>query len=183
MDVAFVAFDGMTALDLVSVYDPVTRLAVLGLVELEWSLCALTSEVTDDRGLTMLVDCVEEPLDEFDLVIVPGGRATRHLRYDEEMVEWIATACEAEMVASVCSGALLLGAAGLLEGYQATTHPAALGLLKDYGALPVRSRVVDQGARVTSGGVTAGIDLGLHLVERLAGFEARQRIARQMDYV
>ena len=84
--------------------------------------------------------------------------------------------------ASVCTGALLLGAAGFLAGKSATTHPSALRELEPYCGEVRTDRVVDAGGVVTAGGVTAGIDLGLHLVRRLAGTEACRRIARQMDY-
>jgi cyclohexyl-isocyanide hydratase len=83
---------------------------------------------------------------------------------------------------SVCTGSLLLGAAGFLRGLTATTHPSALKELEPYCDQVVRQRIVDQGAVVTAGGVSTSIDLGLHLVERLAGAEARARVARQMDY-
>jgi cyclohexyl-isocyanide hydratase len=84
---------------------------------------------------------------------------------------------------SVCTGALLLGAAGFLAGKRATTHPNAFEELKPYCATVIAARrIVDEGEVVTARGVTASIDLGLHLVERIAGREARARIAKQMDY-
>src|SRR5262249_44536581 len=114
--------------------------------------------------------------------VVPGGQGTRALQHDPAFVGWLRTAADVPLKASVCTGALLLGAAGFLAGRPATTHPAAMQELARYCGEVRSERVVDAGGVVTSGGVTAGIDLGLHLVRRLAGAEAMLRVARQMDY-
>jgi len=92
------------------------------------------------------------------------------------------TAEPARPKASVCTGSLLLGAAGFLKGRRATTHPNALEALKTYCATVVAARVVDEGDVITAVGVTSAVDLGLTLVARIAGEEARERIAEQMDY-
>lgn len=91
-------------------------------------------------------------------------------------------ASTARLKISVCTGALLLGAAGFLQGTRATTHPGALKELEQYCREVVQERVVDEGDTITAGGVSSAIDVGLHLVERLAGPDARVRIAAQMDY-
>ena len=101
---------------------------------------------------------------------------------DAAFLDWLRTASEVPLKASVCTGSLLLGAAGFLVGKRATTHPSAVAELAPFCAEVVEDRIVDEGNTVTAGGVTAAIDLGLHLVERLAGTEARSRAARQMDY-
>jgi cyclohexyl-isocyanide hydratase len=183
MKAALVVFDGMTALDFIGFYDPLTRLKSMKLMpELEWRICARRPQVTDDRGLSLSADLVAEPLEGFDLVFVPGGHATRTLQHDRPFVEWISTAQRADLKISVCTGALLLGAAGFLRGLRATTHPGAFEELAPYCAEVVQERIVDTGAVVTAGGVAASIDLGLHIVQRLGGAQARERIARQMDY-
>ena len=183
MRAAFVIFDRMTALDFVGVYDPLGRLRTMNLLPgFEWSVCAPTERVTDDRGLRFLPDRVGGPLTDFDLLVVPGGYGTRELRTDPRFREWLRTADAVPLKASVCTGALLLGAAGFLAGKPATTHPSAMEELRPYCAEVRTERVVDAGGVVTAGGVTAAIDLGLHLVERLAGAEARRRAAVQMDY-
>ncbi|MCK5913732.1 MAG: DJ-1/PfpI family protein, partial [Desulfuromusa sp.] len=92
------------------------------------------------------------------------------------------TAAPVPLKASVCSGSLLLGAAGFLRGKKATTHPKAYTELARYCAKVSKERIVDEGDVITARGVTSAIDLGLHLVERLAGKETRIEIARQMDY-
>lgn len=183
MKAALVVFDGMTALDFFGFYDPVTRLKSMAIdPAFEWRLCARSPEVTDDRGARFAAGSVGEDLGGFDLVFVPGGFGTRALQRDAAFVEWIATAAPARLKVSVCTGALLLGAAGFLRGRRATTHPNAYAELAPYCAAVLDERVVDEGDVVTARGVSSSIDLGLHVVERLAGAEARARIARQMDY-
>jgi len=183
MYAALIIFDGMTSLDFVGFYDPVTRLKTMNLMpDFYWQICALKSRITDDRGLRFQAHSVGEPLTGYDLIFVPGGFATRALQHDRLFVEWLKTAAAVQMKTSVCTGALLLGAAGFLEGRRATTHPAALTELAPYCAAVLKERVVDDGSVITAGGVSSSLDLGLHVVERLAGAEARATIARQMDY-
>ncbi len=183
MKTAFVIFDGMTVMDFIGIYDPLTRLKSMKIMpEFEWNVCALRAEVADDKGLRILPDSVGKSLSGYDLIVAPGGMGTRSLQHDQTFVDWLKGAEGAKLKASVCTGALLLGAAGFLKGRRATTHPGALEELKPYCARVVTERIVDEGNVVTAGGVTAGIDLGLHLVERFAGAEARARVAKQMDY-
>ena len=183
MKTAFILFDQMTALDFVGVYDPLTRLHSMRVMpEFEWALCAFTQEITDDRGLRFAPDKVAEPLDGYDLIVVPGGFGTHSLQHDDAFLDWLRTADAVPLKTSVCTGALLLGAAGFLNGKRATTHPNNFDELAPYGTHVIDARVVDEGDVVTARGVTSAIDLGLHLVERLAGEAARTRIAKQMDY-
>jgi cyclohexyl-isocyanide hydratase len=185
MKAAFVIFDRMTSLDFIGFYDPVTRLQSMKIMhELEWHICAMAQNVVDDRGLRMEVDVdiVATPLDGYDMVFVPGGFGTRTLQHDRAFVDWLKTAESARLKVSVCTGALLLGAAGFLRGRRATTHPSAYTELQAYCRSVVHDRVVDEGDIVTAGGVSSALDAGLHVVQKLAGAEARSRIATQMDY-
>jgi transcriptional regulator GlxA family with amidase domain len=183
MNAALIVFDNMTALDFVGFYDAVTRLQTMKIQpEFEWTICARQAQVRDDRGLAMAVDSVSESLADYDMLYVPGGYGTRILQHDRAFVDWLRTASSAPLKVSVCTGSLLLGAAGYLRGLKATTHPTALDELRPYCAEVVRHRIVDEGSVVTAGGVSTSIDLGLHIVERLAGKDARARVARQMDY-
>jgi cyclohexyl-isocyanide hydratase len=183
MKAAFVVFDGMTSLDFIGFYDPVTRLKSMKILDdFAWRVCAVAEQVVDDRGLRIAADAVAEPLDSCDLLFVPGGFGTRALQHDRTFVEWLKTAAPARLKVSVCTGALLLGAAGFLRGRRATTHPGALRELEPYCREVVRERVVDEGEVITAGGVSSAIDAGLHVVERLACPDARLRIAAQMDY-
>jgi cyclohexyl-isocyanide hydratase len=182
MRVAFVIFERMTALDFVGVYDPVTRLrTMLFRPDLAWDICGLTEEARDPNGLKFSATRVNEPLDAYDLVIVPGGYGTRELMTDAQFIGWLRTAADCELKASVCTGSLLFGAAGFLRGKRAATHPTSRTELEKFCEVS-EERVVDEGDVVTAGGVTAAIDLGLHLCGRLAGLEAREKIRRQMDY-
>lgn len=112
MKMAFVLFDGMTSMDVVGFYEAVSWVAILKAKEnVSWTFCANKAEVTDDRGLTMKANEVLPDLGTFDLVFLPGGMPTRTLRYDEDFMSWIRTAEGARYKVSVCTGALLLGAA------------------------------------------------------------------------
>ena len=182
MKAAFVVFDRMTFLDFVGFYDALTRLRTMKIADFEWRICARTERVADDRGLAIEVDSVAESLRSYDLLFVPGGMATRALQHDPQFITWLKSAEPAELKVSVCTGALLLGAAGFLRGRRATTHPNAYDELEPYCESVVRERVVDEGDIITARGVSSSIDAGLHVVQKLAGAEARDRIAAQMDY-
>lgn len=183
MRMAFVIYDGMTALDFIGAYDPLTRLHTMRLLPgVAWNVCATTATVRDGAGLRFVPDTVGQPLTGYDLVYVPGGFGTRNLVNDAAFVEWIKTAAETPLLTSVCTGSLLLGAAGLLKDVRATTHPSAYEDLRPFCREVMDQRIVDEGRIVTGRGVTSAIDLGLYLVEKLAGSQIRQRIQVQMDY-
>jgi transcriptional regulator GlxA family with amidase domain len=183
MRFAFVIFDGMTALDFIGVYDPLTRLKTMGfLPDLGWDLCAPSAEVVDGTGLKFQATVIAKPLEGYDLVFVPGGWSTRELVHHPDFIAWIATAGRSSLIASVCTGALLLGAAGLLKGKAATTHPRAFDLLKPSCAEVINRRVADSGDVITARGVTSSIDLGLYLCEKFSNANVRIKIQDQMDY-
>ncbi|MGB8645739.1 MAG: DJ-1/PfpI family protein [Anaerolineae bacterium] len=184
MRVAFVIFEGMTALDFIGVYDPVTRLKTMGFMDdLEWDICAFTEKVCDGAGLQFTPTRVRQPLSGYDVLIVPGGFATRELEKDQPFTDWLGTAQPVPLKVSVCTGAKLLGAAGFLTGHRATTHHDAFDALRAYCTVVTDRRVVDDGDVITAGGVTSGIDLGLYLVDKWAGPSVKEKIARQMEYV
>lgn len=183
MKAALIVFDNMTSLDFIGFYDPLTRLKTMKFQDdFEWKICARSTRVSDDRGLKITADSVDESLAGYDLLFIPGGFGTRALQHDRAFVDWISTAQNATLKISVCTGSLLLGAAGFLTGKRATTHPSAYKELQPYCAAVVQERIVDEGSVITGGGVSTSIDLGLHVVQRLAGADARARIAKQMDY-
>ncbi|HKP10685.1 MAG TPA: DJ-1/PfpI family protein [Blastocatellia bacterium] len=183
MKIAFIIYDGMTALDFVGVYDAVTRLKTMRFVaDLEWDVCAMTPEVTDFSGLRVAASRVGGPLGEYDWVIVPGGFGSRRLAQDAEFIAWLQTASACTLRAAVCTGSVLLGAAGFLKGKRATTHRSAFDDLRGYCEQVVDARVVDEGDVITARGVSSAIDLGLYLCEKVAGRDVRERIAAQMDY-
>ncbi len=182
MKISFIIYTGMTALDFVGVYDPLIRLKTMGFIpDLEWDICAYT-ETVEGSGLRFTPDTVACSLADYDMVVVPGGLASRELVKDSDFIEWLKTAAPCRLKVSVCTGSLLLGAAGFLRGRRATTHPSAFGDLERYASEVLDQRVVDEGDLITARGVTSAIDLGLYLCEKLAGPEAKERIRRQMDY-
>ena len=183
MRIAFVIYERMTTLDFVGVFDPLTRLKTMGFrPETAWNICARTAEVCDVAGLCLKATRIGGELSGYDLLVVPGGYGSRVLVTDDEFIAWLRTAHSCPLKASVCTGALLLGAAGFLKGKRAATHPSARAELATFCAAVSDERVVDEGDVVTARGVTSAIDLGLHLVERFVGREGRERIRRWMDY-
>lgn len=180
---AFILFDGMTTMDLIGFYEAVTRLRLLNVLDqVEWDFCAMKEDIVDDRGLQFRVQQVKPDLSEYDLVFVPGGFATRQLRFDPDFIGWLQTAKDAKHKVSVCTGALLLGAAGFLQGRRATTNTSAYELLEPYCGEVVKARVVRDGEIITGGGVAASIDLGLYMIEDLTSADVAQEVQRQMDY-
>ena len=182
--IAFLVFPRLTLLDLVGPYDALRRVRTMNVdASVHWRFVGTQAQLTDDTGLPVHVDGVLEPLSRFDLLVVPGGFGADALRTDRNFLTWLQTWGADKPVASVCSGALLLGEAGFLTGLPATTHHTRHEALKPLCREVVTDRrVVDAGRVITSGGVTAGIDLGLHLVARFWGEAARNKIARQMEW-
>ena len=128
-----------------------------------------------------LADCAQP-----DLLLVPGGQGTRKEMHNLVLIEWIRQKSEkSELVLSVCTGALLLAKAGLLDGLEATTHHGAIDLLRQVApktTVHADRRFVDNGRVVCSAGIAAGIDMSLHVVARLLGSEVAEKTARQMEY-
>ena len=138
---------------------------------------------TETDSLALVADRALAELTDPDIVVVPGGYGNRELLDGGEVVEWLRQVhAGTSWTTSVCTGALLLGAAGILDGLEATTHWAALELLPDYGAQPVQRRVVTQGKVITAAGVSAGIDMALHLAAQLAGPDVAQAIQLGIEY-
>jgi cyclohexyl-isocyanide hydratase len=168
--IGMLVFPGMTVLDLIG---PQQFFAVAPgrTTQLLWKA---REPVVSDSGVPVLPTATfAEAPEDFEVLFVPGGfQGTAALIEDPEVIDFVASRGErATYVASVCTGALILGAAGLLRGYKATTHWAYRDLLPLVGAQPVEARVVEDRNRLTGGGVTSGIDFGLTLLARLAGEE------------
>ncbi|PWW40877.1 MULTISPECIES: DJ-1/PfpI family protein [Paenibacillus] len=183
MKIAFVLFDGLTFLDFAGFYDVINRLNFFEQTKgTTWETCAMTDQVTDESGLTLKVDRVKPDLAEYDLVFVPGGMGTRKLRFDEAFVGWLRQAENVPLKVSVCTGSLLMGAAGFLTSKKATTHPNVYELLEPYVAEVIQTRIVKDGNVITAGGVATSIDLGVYVVGLLAGQEAAEHVKLQIDY-
>lgn len=182
MKLAFIIYEGMTALDLIGIYDPLTRLGNGFIKGLEWDLCAFSNPVHDIQGMIFTANKIKPDLSQYDVVIIPGGLGSRERIKEPDFLQWISTASQVPLAASVCTGSLILGAAGILKGKRATTHPTAFDILEKMDVQTVHTRIVDEGNVVTAGGVTAAVDLGLYLCQKIAGTETAEKIRSQMDY-
>jgi cyclohexyl-isocyanide hydratase len=179
MNVGLVLFPNLTQLDLTGPYEVFARCP-----DTSVSLIAASSApVRSERGLTITPDVTFDQAPPLDVLCVPGGVGVNQMMEDEAMLGFLRTQAEhARYVTSVCTGALLLGAAGLLRGYRATTHWLSLDLLPLFGAQPVDERVVIDRNRITGGGITAGIDFGLAVAAQMAGPAAAQEIQLMLEY-
>jgi cyclohexyl-isocyanide hydratase len=176
--IGMLLYPGFTMLDLVG---PLTVFSMHAKLHLLWKTL---EPVASDSGVglvptTLLSDCPEK----LDVLFVPGGFGTEAAMADAELIAFLQTAAQrADYITSVCSGSLLLGAAGLIDGYRATTHWALHDALSQFGAQPVKARVVTDRNRISGGGVTAGIDFGLTVLAQLRGADVAQMVQLMMEY-
>jgi len=179
LTVAFLLFPDVTQLDLTG---PAQVLSRLGNARIE--LVAKTRDpVPTDTGFCLLPTATFSEVDSADILCVPGGVGTLNVIEDEETLVWVrAVAADAAWVTSVCTGSLVLAAAGLLNGYRATSHWASRDQLKLFGAIPVPDRVVFDRNRVTGAGVTAGIDFALELTARIRGDQQAKLVQLGLEY-
>jgi transcriptional regulator GlxA family with amidase domain len=180
MDISIFVFDGITALDAVGPYE-VLR-SVPG-----WDVSFVGKEAgqvrTDAGSLGLVADFGFAERPAADILLVPGGSGNAWLLDDDEVLDWVRQVDrDSRWTTSVCTGSLVLGAAGLLDGRRATGHWCYLEPLRAYGAEPQVGRWVDDGKYVTAAGVSAGIDMALHLVDREVGPEVAQAIQLGIEY-
>ncbi|MBD2502885.1 DJ-1/PfpI family protein [Anabaena azotica] len=179
ISIGIVLFPGVTQLDFTGPYEVFTRFPHINLYLMSESL----EPIRSDRGLTFLPDTTFVQGPNLDVLFVPGGPGINAKLEDKDFLQFLKTQGEqASYVTSVCTGALLLAAAGLLEGYRATTHWLFLDLLAMFGVEVVKKRIVIDGNRITGGGVTAGIDFGLAIAAELFGETLAQEIQLQIEY-
>ncbi|SDB72371.1 DJ-1/PfpI family protein [Belnapia rosea] len=179
LTVGFLLFPRLTQLDFTGPHEVMSRLPGAE-VRLIWKEAG---PVRSDTGLVMLADTAMGDCPQLDILCIPGGPGVAALMEDEAVLAFLrAQAPGARYVTSVCTGALVLGAAGLLRGRRATTHWASHDFLAALGAEPVEARVVRDGNLVTGGGVTAGIDFALTIAAEIAGPEVAQAIQLQIEY-
>jgi transcriptional regulator GlxA family with amidase domain len=180
MQIAILIFDKLTALDAVGPYE-VFR-SVPG-----WEVKFVAPEKgevrTDSGSLGLSADFSLGEVSLADIVLVPGGAGNRPLMTDETVLAWLRQIDEgSKWTTSVCTGSLVLGAAGLLEGKRSTGHWLYLEPLREFGADPVGGRIVEDGKTITAAGVSAGIDMALHLVGQEAGPEVAQAVQLGIEY-
>ena len=184
MKIAFIVFDGITWLDFIGVYDPISRLKSMNyLPALSWDVCSYSEIVKDGFGVTMKPDKVKPSLSGYDALIIPGGFGTRKLQFDEDFISWIKKAELSEYKISVCTGSLILGAAGFLQGKNATTNHLEYAALMPYCKQVLKDRIVEDGNVITAGTVSASLDLGLYLCKKWAGEKSEIEIRKRMGYL
>ena len=179
LQIGLLAFDGLDQIDLTGPFEVLARLPNATTRIYAKSL----APVRDVRGLRLMPDATLAEAPQLDVLHVPGGYGQEALMDDEETLDWVRRqAAGARCVFSVCTGALICGAAGLLKGKRATTHWSAFHLLPLFGAAPVNERVVVDGNLVSAAGVTAGIDGALRLAALLRGDDAARAIQLYLQY-
>jgi putative intracellular protease/amidase len=178
--IAIPIFEGITALDAVGPYEVLSRLPD---AEVVFVAQAPGPKRTENGVLALTADAALADVSAPDVIVVPGGFGTRALMTDEAMLSWLRSAhATSTWTTSVCTGSLLLGAAGILDGLRATTHWLELETLRRFGAEPVSERVVVQGKVITAAGVSSGIDMALTLAAAIAGDEIAQAIQLGIEY-
>ncbi|GGW99840.1 DJ-1/PfpI family protein [Streptomyces chartreusis] len=180
MQIAMALYDRFTALDIVGPYEALSRLPDAEVV----FVAETAGPVRADTGfLAITADKALADVPSPDIVVVPGGPGTFAQIENETFLDWLRTADgTSTWTTSVCTGSLLLAAAGLLDGRRATTHWLTLDFLAQYGAEPTGERVVPDGKYVTAAGVSSGIDMGLALVGKIAGDEHAQAVQLLTEY-
>ncbi|HEX3835214.1 MAG TPA: DJ-1/PfpI family protein [Solirubrobacteraceae bacterium] len=180
MRIAIPIFEGITALDAVGPYEVLSRLPD---AEVVFVARAPGPHRTENGVLALTADAALSDVCDPEVIVVPGGFGTRKLMTDEAMLSWVrAAGAASQWTTSVCTGSLLLAAAGLLNGLRATTHWLELETLRQFGADPVSERVVVQGKVITAAGVSSGIDMALTLAAEIAGDEIAQAIQLGIEY-
>jgi len=180
MQIAIPMYDRFTALDAIGPYEVLSRLPG---AQVTWLAHEPGLVRTDNHMLAIEATAAFEDLPAPDIVLVPGGTGTRDLLEDARILDWLRGAHRSSTwTTSVCTGSLLLGAAGILDGLRATSHWLELETLADYGAEPTGERVVAQGKVVTAAGVSSGIDMGLWLAGQIAGDDFARAVQLLIEY-
>lgn len=178
--IGFILFPSLTQLDLTGPWEVLTRLPKVACHLLSHDLAPVESA---SGGLCIVPTLTYAECPQLDMLCVPGGPGHLRAMEDEALLAFLAQqALSCRYVMAVCTGSLVLAAAGLLRGYRATTHWTSLSRLAAFGAEPVAQRVVIDRDRITGGGVTAGIDFGLAVVTELAGEVLAREIQLQIEY-
>ena len=183
MKLAYIIFNGITWLDFIGIYDPLSRLKSMNyLSDLSWDICSYSETAKDNFGLEIKPTKIKNSFADYDAIIIPGGHGTRQLQLDTGFIDWIKTSDKVRYKISICTGSLILGAAGFLKDKTATTNFLEYEALKLYCSKVSTDRIVEDGNTITAGAVSASIDLGLFLCNKWAGKDAAKEIRIRMDY-
>lgn len=179
MIIAFLFYDRMTALDAIGPHEVLSRLpgAIIKRAALH------PGPIHTDSGLILTADCALSDVPRADILVIPGAGNATSLRDSPETLAWVRSIhATTTWTTSVCTGSLILGAAGLLKNLPATTHWSVLDRLSTYGAHPTHARIVETGKIITSAGVSAGIDMALTLAAKVAGPATAQTLQLGIEY-
>lgn len=180
MQVAYLLYDRFTALDIIGPHEVLNSVPDVDSIFVAETAGPVRNE---SDTLSLVADASLDDVPDPDVIVVPGGYGTRALLNHEPVLDWIRGAHEtSEYTTSVCTGTLLLAAAGILDDTPATTHFLARKLLADLGAKPVADRVVEQGKILTAAGVSSGIDMALYLVQIKYGDQVAQAVQLGIEY-
>ena len=180
MQIVFLFYDGMTALDAVGPHEVLCRLPVA-------KVCRVAKKSgtirTDSAGLELVAEYSLTDVTHADVLVIPGAGSATALQDHPEVLAWIRSIhSTTQWTTSVCTGSLILGAAGILSGERATTHWAVMNRLSHWGAEPVPNRVVESGKIITAAGVSAGIDMALTLAAKISGPQVAQALQLGIEY-
>jgi len=180
MRIAILLFDGMTALDAIGPYEVLSNLPG---ADVKFVADRRGMKRADTRALRLSADFELAEVTAAEIVVIPGGPGDQLVIENEAILKWLRAAHEASRwTTSVCSGSLILGAAGLLRGKRATSHWLRLEHLRAFGAIPIHERVVEDGKIITAAGVSAGIDMALRLAQIIGGDDLAQGIQLGIEY-
>jgi len=180
MQVVFLFYEGMTALDVIGPHEILCRFPGAKTIRVAKRSGAVR---TDSAGLILNAEYGLSDVSHADVLVVPGAGAATSFRNDPDILNWIRSIHKTtKWTTSVCTGSLILGAAGILLGLKATSHWAALERLRTWGAEPTTERVVESGKIVTAAGVSAGIDMALMLMAKIAGPQVAQGLQLGIEY-
>lgn len=179
MKIVFLFYEGMTALDAIGPHEILSRLPNAKVFRVTKN----PGLIRTDTGLTMSAEYSFFDVKDADILLLPGAGNATTLREHPEILDWIRMIhSTTQWTTTVCTGSLILGAAGLLRGIKATTHWAALDRLKKWGAIPTQSRIVESGKIITAAGVSAGIDMALFLAGKIAGNNFAETLQLGLEY-
>ncbi len=178
--IACLLYEGMTALDFIGPHEVLCRLPKTKILRVAQEKGLIH---TDSAGMTVVAEYGLSDVSYADILIVPGAGSATTLRHHPDILHWICSIHKhTQWTTSVCTGSLILGAAGLLSGLKATSHWAVLDRLSRWGAEPVSHRIAEDGKIITAAGVSAGIDMALILAEKMAGAQVAQALQLGIEY-
>jgi transcriptional regulator GlxA family with amidase domain len=179
MQITFLFYDGMTALDAIGPYEVLSRLPGVTIQRVGLN----SGPIRTCSELTLIADQSLADVQKTDILLVPGGGNATSLRDYPELLAWIRKIHEhTTWTTSVCTGSLILGAAGILSGVKATTHWAVMSRLTNWGAIPTQKRYVEDGKIITAAGVSAGIDMAFYLAEKICGENVAYGLQLGLEY-